>query len=343
MRLICPNCGAQYEVGDDVIPQEGRDVQCSNCSHTWFEQPSVSVAAEFGGSADASDVEPARAAEPAPKPDPDPAPDLEQDLAAEIAPHEAPEPSRDPAPTPAGSQTESEPQAEPQPKPQPAPARGREMAPDVADILRQEAAYEEAARKSEAQALETQPDLDLSRDPIPQDQPAPAPVAEQTPDTTENDRSRATRERLARLRGEEAPVDTVGGTAVDAAAALASAGVTAGGAAVIQQADTTPRRDLLPDIEEINSTLRQDTTAYTTPFDTDEPEPSSRFARGFMLSLVIALIGLVAYVFAPQIGAAVPATDPLLLSYVEWVNGVRLWLDAQLQTMAQAFAPELVD
>jgi predicted Zn finger-like uncharacterized protein len=37
MRLICPNCGAQYEVPDDVIPQEGRDVQCSACSNTWFQ------------------------------------------------------------------------------------------------------------------------------------------------------------------------------------------------------------------------------------------------------------------------------------------------------------------
>lgn len=39
MRLICPNCGAQYAVADDVIPPGGRDVQCSNCAHTWFQQP----------------------------------------------------------------------------------------------------------------------------------------------------------------------------------------------------------------------------------------------------------------------------------------------------------------
>jgi predicted Zn finger-like uncharacterized protein len=37
MRLICPNCDAQYEVRDDVIPTEGRDVQCSNCGQTWYQ------------------------------------------------------------------------------------------------------------------------------------------------------------------------------------------------------------------------------------------------------------------------------------------------------------------
>lgn len=39
MRLICPRCGAQYEVDDVVIPAAGRDVQCSGCGQTWF-QPS---------------------------------------------------------------------------------------------------------------------------------------------------------------------------------------------------------------------------------------------------------------------------------------------------------------
>ncbi|MCB2124584.1 MAG: zinc-ribbon domain-containing protein, partial [Rhodobacteraceae bacterium] len=29
MRLICPSCGAQYEVDESVIPDGGRDVQCS--------------------------------------------------------------------------------------------------------------------------------------------------------------------------------------------------------------------------------------------------------------------------------------------------------------------------
>ncbi|KIC40060.1 hypothetical protein RA27_14550 [Ruegeria sp. ANG-R] len=37
MRLTCPNCSAQYEVPDEVIPEGGREVQCSNCEETWFQ------------------------------------------------------------------------------------------------------------------------------------------------------------------------------------------------------------------------------------------------------------------------------------------------------------------
>ena len=37
MRLICPNCDANYEVDAKVIPDNGRDVQCSACNETWFQ------------------------------------------------------------------------------------------------------------------------------------------------------------------------------------------------------------------------------------------------------------------------------------------------------------------
>lgn len=37
MRLVCPNCDAEYEVDASVIPESGRDVQCSNCGHAWFQ------------------------------------------------------------------------------------------------------------------------------------------------------------------------------------------------------------------------------------------------------------------------------------------------------------------
>lgn len=44
MRLICPRCDAQYDIADDVIPEGGRDVQCSSCAHTWFQMDKPKVA-----------------------------------------------------------------------------------------------------------------------------------------------------------------------------------------------------------------------------------------------------------------------------------------------------------
>lgn len=45
MRIICPNCAAEYEVDDLAIPVEGRDVQCSNCGHGWYQFPPALAAA----------------------------------------------------------------------------------------------------------------------------------------------------------------------------------------------------------------------------------------------------------------------------------------------------------
>tara|TARA_B110000090_G_scaffold24285_1_gene23963 strand:+ start:423 stop:1052 length:630 start_codon:yes stop_codon:yes gene_type:complete len=36
MRLLCPKCDAEYEVADSIIPNAGRDVQCSSCDTIWF-------------------------------------------------------------------------------------------------------------------------------------------------------------------------------------------------------------------------------------------------------------------------------------------------------------------
>ena len=41
MRLICPNCTAEYEIPEDAIPAVGRDLQCSSCGVTWFSKPPV--------------------------------------------------------------------------------------------------------------------------------------------------------------------------------------------------------------------------------------------------------------------------------------------------------------
>ncbi len=54
MRLICPGCGAQYEIDDALVPATGRDVQCSACGHAWFQYP-----AEIDAASAADDSTPA--------------------------------------------------------------------------------------------------------------------------------------------------------------------------------------------------------------------------------------------------------------------------------------------
>ena len=129
MRLICPNCDAEYEVDDDVIPPGGRDVQCSNCGHTWF-QPAAGEGPPPDEVADEEDF-----------------PD-EDDSGAEVAawdglPEEdAPAaPDKDILPdTETGSQTDTEDAApdgpeEPAPEPEPAVEKQRTRRPALDDSL----------------------------------------------------------------------------------------------------------------------------------------------------------------------------------------------------------------
>lgn len=39
MRLVCPRCGAQYEIDAEAIPARGRDVECSACEYVWRAYP----------------------------------------------------------------------------------------------------------------------------------------------------------------------------------------------------------------------------------------------------------------------------------------------------------------
>jgi len=36
MRLTCPNCGAEYDIPDGMLPADGRHVQCSACHTRWY-------------------------------------------------------------------------------------------------------------------------------------------------------------------------------------------------------------------------------------------------------------------------------------------------------------------
>lgn len=50
MRLTCPRCGAEYEIAENLIPQQGREVECWACNHVW-RQPGLAQSEEFSAEA----------------------------------------------------------------------------------------------------------------------------------------------------------------------------------------------------------------------------------------------------------------------------------------------------
>ena len=254
MRLTCPNCEAQYEVPDEVIPANGRDVQCSNCGDTWFQNH--------------PDSAPQAAGEP------------EDEQAWD-------------APTDSVAEPVADPEDEPEPEADTRPVR-QELDPSVTDVLKEEAELERAAREHENTGLETQPDLGL-----------------EAGDDEAAKRSREAQARMALLRGDSEH------TADEDA---------------LPDLGTGTRRNLLPDIDEINSSLSAGNPAQATVTDTSDvehplPPRNSGFRRGFMTIVLLAVIGLLLYMFAPQLAEMVPALKGALMSYVEMVDGLRVWLD----------------
>lgn len=249
MRITCPNCDAEYEVDEALIPPNGRDVQCSNCGKGWFQEP-------------LTQEEPAAAVVPPPEPEP-PAKEEEP-----VVPKPEPEPVADPAPAPMESATPDlvDEDAMGEDTPPPPPSQPRQPDEEALKILREEAEREMRAREAEAQqALQSQPDLNL---------------------------------------------DT------------ATAGATVAAAATAVSANA--RGDLLPDIEEINSTLDPNSLGDEGKRGKD-PVAQQRggFRWGFSLFLFIAVVLILLYVFAPQLADAVPALEGFLTTYVDAGNVVR--------------------
>jgi len=208
--------------------------------------------------------------------------------------------------------------APPPPPPPAAQPERKQLDPAVADILRQEAEAEQAARRTvQASGIESQPDLGMDLE---------------DPEDESERRARQARDRMARLRGAEdtdaQPVDTKDEVAA-AAAATAALG---------------SRRDLLPDIEEINSTLRSSTARSGAGATDVEPliEAPTRqrkrrgFRTGFLTVMMIFIVLAALYILAPRLSAAVPALEAPLNSYVSFVDQGRVWLDSKVQTLLKS-------
>jgi predicted Zn finger-like uncharacterized protein len=274
MRLICPNCDAEYEVDDSAIPETGRDVQCSNCGHGWFQLRPGDEADAGEGDADLAFDADADADDPG-------------DGGAPPAPRRAPVADRD----------DDADDADDAPAGPPPPLR-RSVDASVLAVLRDEAEREARARAADRQAqarpVETQTELALPAT------PPRIPVA------------RAPEPAVAEAGAGEA-------RAGDAAEAGAGAG-----------AGRETRRDLLPDIEQINFSLKANAArggsgAEAMPAPPDEA-PAGGLLRGFVWVIAVAAVLAALYLLAPALSRTAPPLEPALSGYVAGVDGARAWL-----------------
>ncbi len=317
MRLTCPNCGAQYEVPDDIIPETGRDVQCSNCGNTWFENPYDS--AEDVGGVEIQPAPPAPEPEPQPAPEPQPEPEMvnaapeeEDDVIASVLSIDADDSDEhyefedpeieeeddeeDVAPADFHDYSEdddSDDDADDEPiGVMPARIRptrpARTIDPAIASILREEADLAASRRTHEPDPIESQPDLGLDD-------------LSETPELAPEERQALeVQRRLSTLKGEEPAADG-------------------------------PRKDLLPDIEEINSTLRSAADRTVPAGDKLEQDNRGGFRTGFLGTIVAAGIAAAAYIYGEALGDMVPAVAAPLDSYSTWVDGLRVSLNSAVE------------
>jgi len=293
MRLTCPNCSAQYELPADVIPAEGRDVQCSNCQETWFQthpdtDPQTDVAKTLKEHFAQTEPE---AAPVAPQPDaasePDPIEDeFERALDQELDTIAENDPEIAPAPVITHERSK------------------REIDPSVVDILREEAQREREQRAAET--FEHQDEFALDAD-EPTSDPQPKKSGYIDPKLDDLD-------------------DMYKDTASDAPAS---------------------RRDLLPDIEEINSTLRRDKKSAGKEQPETQAQKNASGRRGFRAAIILLLLAVAVYAYADLITSNVPQLAPYLDAYVaqidQWraalsdqTSGFLTWLQVQAD---QARAP----
>ncbi|MBM2577441.1 zinc-ribbon domain-containing protein [Jannaschia sp. Os4] len=312
MRLICPDCGAQYEIAAEMIPPEGRDVQCSNCATTWFQMPPApeSDAAEAPeGAADTLDAQ-------------------EQDD-ADLGDGEAIDPDFVAAGT--------------------APRRGPDAR--TLEILRQEREFNRRAAEAAARGAPP-PEMDAGPEEAPEPEeaaPDAAPAAEaaeaqdaapeadappevEPEDDTPEARARRERDRMAAAaalaRARDKAAEASADADVGASPATTPPTATPPAPPAARTEPTPPpaqkarvsRAGRLPEIGEVDD----DAAAPDPEPEDDAVAPRKRgFRTGFAVALLVLALATLVYVYGPRLGTAVPGLADGLRDYRTWVDGRR--------------------
>ncbi|MEM7642494.1 MAG: zinc-ribbon domain-containing protein [Pseudomonadota bacterium] len=296
MRITCPNCNAQYEIAADVIPADGRDVQCSNCGTTWYQEGRGREAVAEAAAPRAAPRAPAGGADDSPKP----RRPLADDRAMSILREEREREDRLRAAGPGAAQADG----------------------NTGDA-RQTAAREAARMSAAASVARARTTADTALEPVP---------------TVDDDVADA----IARIMGDgqfDDEADGPGGTETSSQAA---------GSPASQSASPSSRRELLPDIEEINSSLRPDERAAEASAEAAAEAGSAQkqkgggsgFRLGFAAVIALMMVVVLAYLFAEPIAVAIPALGGAMESFVGAVERGRVGLEAGAESLLQMIGPD---
>ena len=367
MRLVCPNCEAKYEVPEDAIPETGRDVQCANCGHAWFQMRPRAAAAETVVAPPAPVTPPAPAAPPAVEPAPvvepvavAPVEDIPPVVETVPEPVPADEGIAEAAPVEpvvaATSQDGVAAVAEAEPE-----IIVAEAAPVASDVIAAADEAVEAEPVAEAVPVveeiaagtpaDTAPAAEAEAAVAEEVEEAEAPVAAAmaAPAAYAVDesvlailREEAEREAQARRAEVAKPLETQTELGIEAAIPESRKPVEAIAPVEAAEAESDDklanRRTRLPDVEEINSTLRPSEAAESEGAEAVPvaAEGRSSFRSGFLLVLTVAILGSAIYGAAESLSQAVPALAGPLKAYVGFVDSLRLHLDGLMQSATVA-------
>ncbi|KEP71448.1 hypothetical protein DL1_06530 [Thioclava dalianensis] len=364
MRLVCPNCGAQYEVDDAVIPENGRDVQCSNCAHSWF-QPSramIDTAAQTTTPAVSQDAweaepapptetpsrsEPAQDSAPAPGEDADEPAEEDADDAADddliVAPSEGDE-AQSGLEAAAAPAHDAAPEADTVPKDAPPPQDADSFDEDLADDDSPLGAAptpgktprralddnllsvlrEEAEREAAQRRAEGLSEMAV-QDELGLEDTASSRQAPERPATQLAQQRRAVPD-FSDLNDPDSEIEED-----DRVADITG----------VEDDDPQPARGhkRLPNIDEINDSLTATSDRAGEAIAESSPEMMARrrsgFSMGFTAVVLLAAILALIYSFAPQLAHHLPAAEDTLAIYVSLVDQGRIWLNDHMTALTE--------
>jgi predicted Zn finger-like uncharacterized protein len=353
MRLVCPNCEAKYEVPEDAIPETGRDVQCANCGHAWFQMRSRAAMAEPATAPPAPVVEPEPVAEPVAvaavqetPPVVEPTAEPEGAVIAEAAPD--PDAGEDSVAAGADAVVlDGEGEA--------GVAEVAPLAEDLAETVAAETMADDPVvdapavdeEIAEVTAVEAVADAVVAEGAQAAETEASAAAAMAAPAAYAVDesvlailREEAEREVQARRAEGARPLETQTDLGIDAAIPVAKVAETVA-APVETEADDklANRRTRLPDVEEINSTLRPTETADERRRVRRRPCPgrgSQQLPQRVSHGADHGDPGIGTVWQRRRAGPGVPALAGPLKAYVGFVDSLRLHLDGLMQSATVA-------